>query len=74
MSIDLETFSDVDIKKSGVYKYAGSPNFEILLFAYSIDGSEVEVIDLASGEELPKWIIDAIASDTVTKWAFNATR
>lgn len=73
MSIDLETFSDVDIKKSGVYKYAGSPNFEILLFAYSIDGSDVEVIDLASGEELPEWIIDAIVSDTVTKWAFNAT-
>ncbi len=73
ISIDLETFSDVDIKKSGVYKYAGSPNFEILLFAYSIDGSDVEVIDLASGEELPEWIIDAIVSDTVTKWAFNAT-
>lgn len=73
MSIDLETFSDVDIKKSGVYKYAGSPNFEILLFSYSIDGSEVEVIDLASGEELPEWIIDAIVSETVTKWAFNAT-
>ncbi len=73
MSIDLETFSDVDIKKSGVYKYSGSPNFEILLFAYSIDGSDVEVIDLASGEELPEWIIDAIVSDTVTKWAFNAT-
>ena len=73
MSIDLETFSDVDIKKSGVYKYAGSPNFEILLFAFSIDGSDVEVIDLASGEELPEWIIDAIVSDTVTKWAFNAT-
>lgn len=73
ISIDLETYSDVDIKKSGVYKYAGSPNFEILLFAFSIDGSDVEVIDLASGEELPEWIIDAILSDTVTKWAFNAT-
>ncbi len=73
MSIDLETFSDVDIKKSGVHKYAGSPNFEILLFSYSIDGSDVEVIDLASGEKIPEWIIDAIVSDTVTKWAFNAT-
>ena len=73
ISIDLETFSDVDIKKSGVYKYAESPNFKILLFGYSVDGSDVEVIDLASGETIPEWVIDAIVLDTVTKWAFNAT-
>ncbi len=73
MSIDLETFSDIDIKKSGVYKYASSPNFEILLFGYSVNSSPAEVVDLAMGEELPEWIIDAIVSDNVTKWAFNAT-
>ncbi|MBO4456684.1 MAG: DNA polymerase [Butyrivibrio sp.] len=73
ISIDLETFSDVDIKKSGVYKYADSPKFEILLFSYSIDGSDVEVIDLAQGETLPSWLIGAIVSTDVIKWAFNAT-
>ena len=72
MSIDLETYSDVDIKKSGVYKYAESGNFEILLFAVSIDGGPVTVYDLACGEVLPDEIIDALVDDTVTKWAFNA--
>lgn len=72
MSIDLETYSDVDIKKSGVYKYAESDNFEILLFAVSIDGGPVTVYDLACGEVLPDEIIDALVDDTVTKWAFNA--
>ena len=73
ISIDLETYSDVDIKKCGVYKYADSEAFEILLFSYSINGSDVEVIDLASGEKLPEWLINAIVSDDVIKWAFNAT-
>lgn len=72
LSIDLETFSDVDLNKSGVYKYAESPNFEILLFGYSADGGEVQVIDLAQGEAIPQEIIDALTDDTVAKWAFNA--
>ena len=72
MSIDLETYSNVDIKKSGVYKYAESDNFEILLFAVSIDGCPVTVYDLACGEMLPDEIIDALVDDTVIKWAFNA--
>ena len=63
MSIDLETYSDVDIKKSGVYKYAESENFEILLFAVSINGGDV----------LPDEILDAIVSDDIIKWAFNAS-
>ena len=72
MSIDLETFSDRDIKKCGVYKYAESDNFEILLFAVSINGGEVIVYDLACGDVLPDAIIDALVDDTVIKWAFNA--
>lgn len=72
LSIDIETFSDVDIGKCGVYRYADSPNFDILLFGYSIDGGLVEVIDMASGEILPQFIIDAIIDDNVIKTAFNA--
>ena len=72
ISIDLETFSDVDLQKCGVYKYVQSPNFEILLFGYSVDGGEVEVVDLACGEQIPMEIIEALTDDTVTKWAFNA--
>lgn len=72
LSIDIETFSDIDIIKCGVYKYADSPVFEILLFAYSIDGGEIHIIDLAGGETLPEEIAEAIKSDTVIKTAFNA--
>ena len=72
MSIDLETYSDVDIKKSGVYKYAESDSFEILLFGVSIDGAPVVVYDLACGDTLPEDIINALVDDTVIKWAFNA--
>ena len=72
MSIDLETYSDVDIKKGGVYKYAESDNFEILLFAVSINNSPVVVYDIACGDVLPENIIDALVDDTVIKWAFNA--
>jgi len=72
LSIDIETYSDVNLSKCGVYKYAESPDFEILLFSYSADGSEVTVIDLAQGEHLPQEIIDALTDDTVIKWAFNA--
>lgn len=73
LSIDLETYSDIDIKKSGVYKYSESDSFEILLFAVSINSGPVTVYDLASGETLPDELINAIIDDTVIKWAFNAS-
>ncbi len=73
LSIDLETFSDVDLKKCGVYKYAESPNFEILLFGVSVDGGEIIVYDLASGDTVPEEIIKALSDDGVTKWAYNAS-
>ena len=73
LSIDLETFSDVDLKKCGVYKYAESPNFEVLLFGVSVDGGEVTVYDLASGDTVPEEIIRAISDDSVIKWAYNAS-
>lgn len=72
LSIDLETYSDTDLSKCGVYKYAESPDFEILLFGYSVDGGEVRTIDLTRGEKLPQDLIDAIVSDEVIKWAYNA--
>lgn len=73
LSIDLETFSDVDLKKCGVYKYAESPDFEILLFGVSVNGGEVTVYDLASGDTVPEGIIRALADDSVIKWAYNAS-
>lgn len=72
ISIDLETYSDVDLQKCGVYKYAQSENFEILLFGYSVDGGEVTVVDLAQGENIPDEIVKALTDESVTKWAFNA--
>ena len=72
LSIDIESFSDVDLSKCGVYKYASSPAFEILLFGYAVDGGEVKVIDLACGEKIPAEIIAALSDESVTKWAFNA--
>ncbi len=72
MSIDIETYSDVPLPKTGVYRYCESPNFEILLFAYSIDSSPVHVIDLACGERIPDEIIAALEDESVIKWAFNA--
>lgn len=72
ISIDIESFSDVDLSKCGVYKYSSSPNFEILLFGYSVDGGDVEVVDLACGEEIPAEILAALSDESVTKWAFNA--
>lgn len=72
LSLDLETYSDVNLAKCGVYKYAESPAFEILLFGYAVDGGPVQVIDLAQGETIPEEILDALTDDTVTKWAFNA--
>lgn len=72
LSIDIETYSDADLSKCGVYKYAQSPAFDILLFGVSVNGGEVMVYDLAQGEELPMDIITALTDDTVTKWVFNA--
>jgi len=73
LSIDIETYSDQDLKKCGVYRYVESPAFEILLFAYSIDDKPVEVVDLACGECIPLEVIAAIKDDAVIKWAFNAS-
>lgn len=73
LEIDIESFSSVELKKCGVYKYAESPDFEILLFGVSVDGGEVTVYDLASGDTLPKEIIQALADDSVIKWAYNAS-
>ncbi len=73
LSIDIETFSDVDLNKCGVYKYAESDTFEILLFGYAADSGGVSVIDLASGEEIPQEILAALSDPDVTKWAFNAS-
>ena len=72
LSIDLETYSDQPLAKTGVYRYVESPNFEILLFAYSVDGGSVQQIDLACGEKIPSEILCALEDDKVTKWAFNA--
>lgn len=73
ISIDIETFSDVDLNKCGVYKYTESDEFEILLFGYSVDGGEICVIDLAYGETIPDEILKALTDEKVTKWAFNAS-
>ena len=72
LSCDIETFSDVDLIRCGVYKYADSPNFEMLLFAYAVDDGDVHIIDIAGGEELPEEIIQVIKSDIVVKTAYNA--
>lgn len=72
MSIDLETFSDVDLVKCGVYRYVESPAFEILLFGVSVNGGDVAVYDLTQGEEIPAEILSALTDNSVTKWAFNA--
>ena len=72
ISLDLETYSSVDLKRSGTYRYCESSDFEILIFAYSVDGGEVQVVDLANGEALPADVVDALTNDAVQKWAFNA--
>ena len=73
LEIDIESFSSVDLKKCGVYKYASSPDFEILLFGVSVDGGEVTVYDLASGDTVPEDIIRALSDNSVIKWAYNAS-
>lgn len=71
LGIDLETFSSVDLLKCGVYRYASSPDFDILLFGYSVDGGDVQVVDLACGEEIPADIVAALSDDSVIKWSYN---
>lgn len=72
LSLDLETYSDVNLAKCAVYKYTESPDFAILLFGYAVDGGPVQVIDLAQGETIPEEILEALTDDSITKWAFNA--
>ena len=72
LSLDLETYSSVNISKCGVYKYSESPDFEIMLIAYSVDGNPVEVVDLSQGEQIPREVLEAISDETVIKHAFNA--
>lgn len=73
LSLDLETYSSVSLKKAGVYPYAESPDFEILLFGYSVNGGPVQVVDIACGEQIPAPVLSALTDDTVIKWAFNAS-
>ena len=73
ISIDIETYSDRDLKKCGVYKYAESPNAELLLFGYSINNGPVTVIDVAQGEEVPEYILKALTDYNIIKWAYNAS-
>lgn len=73
LSIDIETYSDVPLQKTGVYRYCESPNFEILLFAYSVDNAPVEIVDLACGEKIPEEVLAALEDEAVIKWAFNAS-
>ena len=73
ISIDIESYSDIDINKAGVYRYVDSPEFKVLLFAYAVDGGEVQLIDLTRGERIPKEIVDALSNPAITKWAYNAS-
>ena len=73
LSIDIETYSDVPLPKTGVYRYCESPDFEILLFGYSVDSGPVQVVDLACGEKIPEKIVAALEDETIIKWAFNAS-
>ena len=72
LSIDIETFSEVDLPKAGVYAYSDHPSFEILLFAYAFDDEPTEIIDLKCGEQLSRRVLDALTDPACTKTAFNA--
>ena len=72
LSIDIESYSDVDLTKSGVYSYAQSFNAELLLFGYSVDGGDIKVIDVAQGEKIPTEILQALSNEKIEKWCFNA--
>lgn len=73
LSLDIETFSDVDLSKSGVYRYSESPNAELLLFGYSVDGGEIHVVDVANGECIPEEILKTLVDNSVCKWAHNSS-
>ena len=70
LSIDIESYSDVDLAKCGVYAYAQSPNAELLLFGYSVDDTEVRVVDVAQGEKIPNEILRALSDENIEKWSF----
>ncbi len=72
LEIDIETFSSVSLQKCGVYKYAESPDFQIILFGYSMDGGEVRVVDLLQGESIPQEILNALTDEAIIKWAHNS--
>lgn len=72
LSIDTETYSSINLAKSGVYRYVEADDFEVMLFGYSVDGGDVQVVDLAQGETIPKAITEALFDDSILKWAFNA--
>ncbi len=72
LSIDLETKSSTDLTKSGVYRYTEDPDFEILLFGYSVNGGSVSVVDMACGEQIPEEVLRAVVDESVVKWAYNA--
>ena len=72
ITVDLETYSSVELKKYGVYRYCEAPDFKILLLGYSVDGGEIQVVDLAGGEAIPPYVLSALTDDAVTKWAYNA--
>lgn len=72
LGIDIETYSDVDLQKCGVYAYTDSPAFEILLFAYAFDDEDVSIVDVAKGESLPERVLSALTDDSIVKTAFNA--
>lgn len=73
LEIDIETFSDIDLLSAGVYPYAESQSFDLLLFGYSVDGGEVQVVDTACGETIPEYILKALTDDSVLKYAHNAS-
>ena len=73
LMMDIETKSNIDLAKAGVYRYADSPYFDLLLFAYSVDDNPVQVVDLARGEQLPEEILNALTDDRIQKHAFNAS-
>ncbi|MDY4784698.1 MAG: DNA polymerase [Pygmaiobacter massiliensis] len=73
LSVDIETYSSIDLTKCGTYKYVEASEFDITLFGYSIDGGEVQVVDLAQGEKIPSEVMSALEDDSVIKWAFNAS-
>ena len=72
LSTDIESFSSADLRTTGVYRYVEAPDFEILLFGYSVDDGEVHVVDLSQGEQIPADVVAALTDETVTKWAYNA--